>query len=170
MFHKPVIDCARELSFIEALVIIDSARNKGCTLESVFSLLENTKSQKGRKKVEVVIAHSSAKSESVAETIARYNLYRIGMPKPELQKQLFYEGHGYRVDIAYPKFSLIVEIDGKQKYFEYTDDIKKALYKEKIRQDIIERNGWRVIRLVWHDIHNLDKLRFLFNQYLTSKY
>ncbi|MFT4185942.1 MAG: RAP domain-containing protein [Micrococcaceae bacterium] len=165
---QTVVDCAREMNFIEALVIADSARNKGCMVKDIYTILENSKFKRGRRKVEAVLEHSSSKSDSVAETIARFNLYIIGMPSPELQKELFYEGHRYRVDIAYPEYSLIVEVDGKQKYFELTDDIKETLYHEKLRQDIIERNGWKIVRLTWSDIHNFDKLRYLFGNYISN--
>ncbi|MFT4186349.1 MAG: type IV toxin-antitoxin system AbiEi family antitoxin domain-containing protein [Micrococcaceae bacterium] len=166
--EQTVIDCARKLPFINALVTADSARNKGCLISNILDVLDKNGFKKDKSKVQKILNFSTKLAESPAETIARFQLYKIGMPKPTLQKTLYYEGYKFRADISYPELSLIVEVDGKQKYFDFNNDIKTAIYKEKLRQDVIERNGWKIIRLTWQDLQNLYLLKQIFRPYLTQ--
>ncbi|MFT4245840.1 MAG: hypothetical protein QM571_04900 [Micrococcaceae bacterium] len=166
--EQTVIDCARKLPFINALVIADSERNNGYRLSDIKTVLNNKSFTRGRLKVQKVLDFSTNLADSPAETIARVRLHEIGMHEPTLQKSLYYEGRTFRVDIAYPQFGLIIEVDGKQKYFDFGNDAETTIYKEKLRQDIIERNDWKIIRLTWKDLQNLHLLKQIFRPYLTQ--
>ena len=57
------------------------------------------------------------------------------------------EGRRIRVDFLWPQQRLVGEFDGRVKYGE-----PQALWEEKLREDLIRRHDYRVIRWVWNDV------------------
>ena len=64
------------------------------------------------------------------------------MPAPELQVWV----GGYRVDLLWRAQRVIVECDGRVKY------ARDELWREKRRQEQLERLGFRVVRVLWADV------------------
>ena len=52
------------------------------------------------------------------------------------------EGRRFRLDIAFPSCKLCVEVDGWQFHGKY----KSAFIQDRIKQNLLVENGWRVLR------------------------
>ncbi|HEY8295717.1 MAG TPA: hypothetical protein VIG41_10290, partial [Micrococcaceae bacterium] len=61
-------------------------------------------------------------------------------------------------DFAWPDLMLILEFDGKGKYFDYRPT-GEALYEERRRERILMEQGWRFLRIEWADLDRPDELR-----------
>src|SRR5215207_1843620 len=67
---------------------------------------------------DLVLRLARRESESVGETRTRYVCWREGLPAPTLQAPIF-DGSGRlvaRVDLAWPKYGVFLEFDGRVKY------------------------------------------------------
>jgi very-short-patch-repair endonuclease len=89
------------------------------------------------------------RSESALETRLRLILVMAGLPPEALQFQLFtVDGHCYaRLDIAWPSRRVAVEADGRAVH-----DAPYALYRDRVRQNVLEVDGWTVLRFTWYDV------------------
>lgn len=59
-------------------------------------------------------------------------------------------GRRFRIDIAFPKEKLAIEVDGWQYHGKYKSDFKKGLQ----RQNILTEHGWSFLRFTAGEIHN----------------
>lgn len=91
---------------------------------------------------------ASPSAESPLESLTRLALSDSRVPPPLLQALIHDPmlGCTYRVDMLWPQPRVILEIDGRVKY---TAD---ELWREKRRQERLERLGYRVLRVMWSDI------------------
>lgn len=102
------------------------------------------------------------RSESVGETRLRLLIRDLGLPPPVLQWDVFHpDGRlAGRVDMAWPELGLMLEFDGRAKYRKYLrpgESIEDAVLREKAREDLLrELTGFRMIRVVWQDLDNLE--------------
>ena len=69
------------------------------------------------------------------------------VPSPELQREIRTRAGTFRVDFCWPDVRVIGEADGRVKYSD-----ADTLWREKLRQEHLERAGYRVVRWTWHDI------------------
>jgi len=97
-----------------------------------------------------VLAQASPLAESPLESLTRLCLHDGGLPNPELQVRVVDPADGWhcRVDMLWPAQRLVVEADGRLKYRD------SELWREKLRQERLERLGYRVIRVLWDDVMN----------------
>lgn len=87
-------------------------------------------------------------SESPLESESRGVLLIHGVPRPECGYPIEgADGRTYWADMAWPDARVIGECDGLVKYAD-----PSVLYREKLRQEAIERAGWRVVRWTHADI------------------
>lgn len=112
--------------------------------------------------VAAILAHSDARPESPAETLARYALITLGY-SPTPQYEVHTEGHTYPVDLAVDR--LLIEVDGLLKYGPESRDGASAqdvVRAEKDREAALVRAGYRPpLRLTWHQIVTADgRLRY----------
>lgn len=78
--------------------------------------------------------------QKLYEALVNFELY------PELQKQI----GKYRVDMAFPKFMLVIECDGKDYHLSNNYQIEY----DKDREDYLINNGWKVIRFMGKEIYD----------------
>lgn len=63
-------------------------------------------------------------------------------------------GRRFRIDIAFPKKKLAIEVDGWQYHGKHKGDFKKGSQ----RQNILTEHGWKFLRFTAGEIHNeLDR-------------
>lgn len=96
----------------------------------------------GARAVRDVLRLASPLAESPLESLTRLLAADAGLPAPELQVWI----GGYRVDLLWRAAQVIVEADGRVKYD------RDELWREKRRQEHLERLGFRVVRVLWDDI------------------
>jgi hypothetical protein len=97
---------------------------------------------------------ADGRAESPLETRIRLLLRDGGLPPPTPQWLVTDEG-GWtiaRLDLAWPKYRLDVEADGRDVHAE-----PEALYRDRDRQNVLMNLGWTVLRFTWSDA--LDRPR-----------
>jgi very-short-patch-repair endonuclease len=82
-------------------------------------------------------------TESNAETLFVFIVRVAALPDPHRQFLLRYRGHSYRLDFAWPRLRLAVEIDGAVAHGpgRLTADLR--------RQNEIVLDGWLILRFSW---------------------
>lgn len=94
----------------------------------------------------VPLGHPAA--DNALESYSRGVLLAAGVPPPIVGLGAYGDdGRTYWPDLAWPEFRVLAECDGRGKY---TDP--DVLYREKVRQEALERAGWVVVRWTWEEI------------------
>jgi very-short-patch-repair endonuclease len=86
-------------------------------------------------------------TESDAETRFLQLVRRAGWPDPVRQLPLVCRGRRFRLDAAWPRRRLAVEVDGAA-----THATADALGRDLRRQNALVLDGWTVLRFTWEDI------------------
>jgi very-short-patch-repair endonuclease len=88
------------------------------------------------------------RSESPLESVSRAIIHERDLPPPETQITVRYSpAISYRLDFYWRAQRVIGEADGMDKY-----QAPEVLRAEKIRQENLERLGYKVVRWTWHEI------------------
>lgn len=143
---RSVVDIARSSGHAAGLITADAALREGLT--TTDSLVESVGSAIGRPgnvTARWVVENADSLSESPLESLARAVLLISGLPKPQLQ--VWIPEADARVDLLYAAKRVVIEADGMLKY---TD--ASVLRAEKLRQERLERAGYRVVRVTWTDL------------------
>jgi very-short-patch-repair endonuclease len=139
---RTIVDLAR-IDRMQGLVAADAALHERLvTTSDLARQLEGCAGWPGAARAREVLAAASSLAESPLETLTRLCLLDAGLPSPELQVRIGRD----RVDMLWRHERVVVEADGRLKY---RDD---ELWKEKRRQERIERLGFRVVRVLWADV------------------
>lgn len=91
--------------------------------------------------------------ESPGESRTAFLLRALGLDA-EPQVDLVVDGHRYRADFRIRGTRVLVEFDGAMKYQDH-----QSLFAEKQREDALRRAGWVVVRVVWADLADPDRVR-----------
>jgi hypothetical protein len=160
--HRTVVDLARTLPFMDAVVVADFAIHKQRTNKPKLSgVLDSCKGWPGADAARRAVAFSDGRSDSVLESCARVVFDAYGLPVPELQVTVtggiqvdaagnvaaVVEYHDYIVDFYWPDFKTIAETDGKLKYGSGTDAIKELK-----RDRLLRMAGYQVVHLTWDGV------------------
>ena len=94
-------------------------------------------------------------AESPGETVVRFELLRHGLPAPRTQVPVETRLGRFRADLGWEEWRLLVEFDGLVKYRELAGgDPGRVVYEEKRRQEAIEEERWRVLRVTSPDLRD----------------
>lgn len=148
---RTVLDCARILELPNAVIIGDHALRKGLTVEGLRSTLDADPVKRGSARARRVLEALDAGSESAGESRTRLLLRGFDVPQPEPQLAIPTDAGSFRADFAWPEQRLILEFDGKYKYFDFrpTDEV---IFKERQREKKLMELGWTFIRIEWPDL------------------
>jgi len=114
-------------------------------------------------RTDLVLRLADGRLESPGESRAFYLCYRAGLPMPVPQYEIRDERGEViaRVDFAWPELGAFMEFDGKVKYHAHLKEGESpadAVVREKRREElIVERTGWRCVRLSWADLDHLEQ-------------
>lgn len=130
------------------LVATDAALHESVlSVRELNAALERCSGLSGIRRARAVLRLASASIESPLESLVHLRLAGSGFPPPELQFPVIgANGKRYRADFAWPEHRLLLEADGRLKY---TGD---ELWAEKNREFALQRAGWRIVRVRWHDV------------------
>lgn len=147
---RTVTDLARELPFIEGVVVADSALHKyGYGKESYRRVLHSCRGWSGVEKAREVIRFGDSKAESVFESVFRVRLRDWGFDPPETQVVIPFFGSTYaRVDFLYPRYRTIIEADGKGKMREDPD----YSYRDRLRDQRLRDAGYKIVHVHWGEL------------------
>jgi very-short-patch-repair endonuclease len=150
--ERTVVDCARTLPPGEGLVVADAALRQGVDAAVITAMLAAGSGDRGIRRARAVIAVADGAAESAGESLLRWELLDAGLPVPVLQAPVDTRLGRRWVDLAWPEARVAVEFDGRAKYGDDPSRAADALVAEKRRQDAIEEEGWRVLRVDWRDL------------------
>jgi very-short-patch-repair endonuclease len=146
---RTVVDLARR-DHGAGLMAADAALREGLTTSTELrSIAVECAGWVGNTAARWVVEHADPLAESPLESLARACLLGGGVPSPQLQAVIRDAGGwSARVDMLWPEQRVIVEVDGRVKY----RDDGRSLWREKRRQERLERLGYRVVRILWSDL------------------
>lgn len=149
--ERTVIDCCLTMHYRQALILTDHALRLGASLSKLLAEAETLQTHRGIRTLRKVLRNANGRSESPGETLARDLMRELLIEMPELQLWIPSRLGRYRADFAWPQRRLILEFDGKGKYFHYrpTDE---AIYRERKRESALIEAGWTVLRIEWKDL------------------
>jgi very-short-patch-repair endonuclease len=143
---RTVVDIARSKGRSAGLVTADAALREGLTtLEMLGDAVRAATGRPGNVAARWVSEVADPLSESPLESLTRAAILMSGLSKPQLQ--VWIPSAGARVDLLFAAERVVVEADGMLKY---TDS--EVLRDEKLRQERLERAGYRVVRVTWSDV------------------
>jgi hypothetical protein len=149
--ERTIVDLARERGVRDGLVAADAAlRERLTTRDQLEQTLALQRGWPGVRAARRVVELADGRAESPLESISRLCLLDGGLPSPDLQAWVATAVRAYRVDMLFREHKVIVEMDGLLKY----RGNPRALADEKLRQEHLERAGYRVVRLLWDDVVN----------------
>ncbi|MBW0253685.1 endonuclease domain-containing protein [Cellulomonas sp. PS-H5] len=150
---RTVVDCAASLPPDRGLVIADSALRAGADAGALDTALAARSGARGIVRARDVIALADGRAQSPGETLLRWSLHSGGLPPPELQVEVVTRRGRFFLDLGWPVPRVAVEFDGYVKYSgAFGRTAPEAVFAEKQRQDALEEEGWRVLRVTWDDL------------------
>jgi len=158
---RTVIDVARTVPFESGVVTADSALARPHVKpEALLEMLDEMRTWQGARTAGRVVAFADGRAESVGESRHRVQLWRIGLPAPQLQVVVQgLDGSEDRVDFYFDDFATVGEFDGREKYGRLLrpgESAGDAIWREKRREDRLRERGMQVVRPVWADLYRDD--------------
>jgi hypothetical protein len=149
---RTVVDLARSLSFMEGVVVADSALRLGKTTEAgLADMLKECARWPGIERARRVASFADELAESALESCARVVFAQAGLPPPVLQAVIASTSGEFigRVDFYWPQYRTIAEADGMAKY----DNPGRA--RHEVKRDILLREaGNKVVHFTWEELFN----------------
>ncbi len=146
---RTIVDLART-DRAGGLVAADAAlRERLTTAAELVESLARAGPVPGIVAAREVLAFGSGLAESPLESLTRLCLADQRLPAPQLQVRITDPVDGWfcRVDLLWREQRVVVEADGLSKYTDV-----RTLRAEKLRQERLERLGYRVVRVTWDDV------------------
>lgn len=149
--ERTVVDCARTMDVERAVVIADQALRRGADQQLLQDYVDSGRITRGVRRVRRVLEAMDARSESVGETRTRVLLDTLGIRGAALQLDVDTPLGRYRGDFGWKDRRVILEFDGRAKYFDYapTDEV---IFNERRREKALLDDDWQVIRIAWEDL------------------
>jgi hypothetical protein len=159
---RTAVDLARRTSPWEAVAVSDAALRAGTDPAELDAVASFCARWPGGRNAVRASAFADARAESVAESRARVLCAELGLPVPDLQVDLGdAEGWIARVDLYFRRYRTALDVDGKVKYTDPYGPPEDVIWKEKVRQERLQRAGIQVVRLLWADLENPRLVRRL---------
>ena len=155
-----VVDCARLLPRRDALMVADAALHlRMCTHEDLVQAAASLGKAKGVGRVRWIIANADPASESAGETWMRMIVKDLGYAVTS-QHRVNADGHRHRIDLLLDGTLVGLEFDGLIKYDrnETEDEVAAVVREEKRRQGRIEAIGYRLLRVIWEQLFDVNEL------------
>ncbi|MCL2424175.1 MAG: hypothetical protein FWD11_09850, partial [Micrococcales bacterium] len=143
-----VVDCARSLPPLDALVVADAAARVGLDHARLDDLLARLQGRSGVRTATAVLAAADPGAESAPETAVRYHLLAAGLPTPQTQVEVTTWRGTYWADVGYPEWRILIEYDGRAKYE------GDEWFREKRRLDAIVETGDSLVRFAAEDLRS----------------
>jgi hypothetical protein len=145
---RTVADIARTSSFMEGVVVTDSALHSQQTTKAELAAVLSACGQwTGLGQARRVAEFSDARSESVLESCSRVVFDAHGLPAPDLQVELGAERFAGRADFYWREYLTVAEADGESKYRTRAD----AIYQLE-RDRLLRAAGFRVVHFTWQEL------------------
>lgn len=168
---RTVADIARTSSFMEGVVVADSAlRNRDASKTGIRRVLADCAGWPGIERARRVADFAAGLSESVLESCARVFFHEHALPRPDLQAHILGADGGViaRVDFCWDGYRTIAEADGNLKY-QAQDDMVRHLRRDRLLQEA----GWDVVHFGWQELFSdparvVARIRDMFGRAVRS--
>jgi hypothetical protein len=145
---RTVIDLARTLPFMEAVVVADSALHTGTTTRAELAgVCDACARWPGITRARDAVAFSNGLAESVLESCARVIFDSFGLEPPEIQVIIRGPGYTFRTDFLWEKSRTVVEADGLSKYTSQ-EDLRAQFRRDRLLRDA----GYQVVHFTWREL------------------
>lgn len=169
---RTAVELSAREGYLAGVMTADSAlraeghRGAGSGARSLIATAEALGLQRGTRRVARVAHFADGHSESAGESWTRVMVADMGAPSPELQVDILDEGLWLaRVDFCWPNRRIVLEFDGEKKYRAALrapgKSVEDVVIAEKKREDRLRAAGWIVLRIVWDDLREPERLRRL---------
>jgi predicted transcriptional regulator of viral defense system len=147
---RTVVDIARTDTFMEGVVVADSALyERWASKSELRRVLDGCERWPGASRAREVIEFADQLAESVLESCARVLFREQGLPPPELQVHISGPDRTViaRADFFWRRYGVIAETDGLLKY----DSGDRAIA-ERRRDRLLQEAGFEVIHVTWQEL------------------
>lgn len=142
---RAVVDAALRGRVRDAVVHVDQALRRGVPRERLGLLLEGMAGRTGIGIARRGLELADGASESVLESVCRYELVIGGVPAPETQVRVETPAGPKFLDLGWQEQRLGLEVDGVGKYFD-ARPTSEAIHAEHVRERRIRAEGWEILR------------------------
>ncbi|KAA1380806.1 hypothetical protein [Aeromicrobium fastidiosum] len=146
-----------------AIVSADAALHQGLvTAASLHDTSGRFRTWGGSRSGRLALSLADGRAESPGESRARYQFWRHGIPRPDLQFRVTDESGLFvaRTDFAWRLHRHLAEFDGRIKYDgTFGPDGFASVFDEKRREDLVRAQLWGLTRLIWSDLGELAVAR-----------
>lgn len=145
---RTVVDCLRRLQAHDAVAVADAAARRGCTRAQVLEVLTEQARWPGARRAQRLLGLVDPRRESWLESVSAVAFDEIGLPSSEPQVEVWAPGGRFvaRVDTLWWGLGVVGEADGWAKYDAAPDGGRRALRREKQREDALRDLGLEVVR------------------------
>ncbi len=148
--ERTVADCACALPASDGVVLADAALRRGMARQACTEILLRRSGQRGVRKALTVLELADDGAESPGESRLRHLVLRAGLPVPQTQVRVETTDGPAWGDLGWEEWRLLAEYDGATKYTARSS-AAGAVLRERRREVLIERCGWRVVRATRSD-------------------
>jgi Transcriptional regulator, AbiEi antitoxin/Protein of unknown function (DUF559) len=151
---RTVVDLARTLPFMDAVVVADSAlHDEKATRPELHQILKACAGWPGARRARRVIDFADERAESPLESAARVVFDQYGLDQPELQATIHGRAFAFRVDFRWRGQPVIAEADGLVKYND-----RKDLLAERERDHLLREAGYTVVHFTWRELFQTPEI------------
>ena len=155
---RTVVDLACALPMDRAAAAGDAALRLGADPAELTELLDEGGGRRGIAQARRAVAFLDGRSESAGESVSRVQFHRYGIPKPDLQHDVFGPDGEFvgRSDFWWEQYNTLGEFDGKIKYgrtLKPDQAVEDVLFDEKHREDALRDEDLQVERWIWKDLY-----------------
>ena len=151
---RTVVDLARTLPFVDAVVVADSALHAEKTAKpELRQILDSCVSWPGVRQARRVVSFADERAGSALESAARVVFDESGLDPPELQVTIHLPAHAFLVDFFWRAHRVIVEADGLAKYA-----ADKDLIAQFQRDRLLRDAGYKVVHFTWRELFKTPEL------------
>lgn len=151
--ERSAVDVACAGNFASALAVFDSALRRGADQDEIARIL-NRGRRRGGPAAKRALAQANPLSANPGESWSRAQIITAGLPVPQLQCEHRINGKTFFTDLEWED-TVVGEFDGMVKYTKLLVDGETAadvVIAEKLREDLLRREGRAVLRWVWADL------------------
>jgi hypothetical protein len=153
---RTLVDCAREWPELDAVASMDDALlHEKVQLDALQEVLDRSAHRAGNPAAVRAVVRADGRAESWLESAWRVRHLAAGLPRPELQVEIWVDGRLVKVvDGWIGAAALAFECDGRVKYDRPYRDRTPAqvLWEEKRAEDALRSLGIRVVRVISDDV------------------
>jgi predicted transcriptional regulator of viral defense system len=151
---RTVVDLARTLPFMDAVVVADSALHaEKAAKPELRQILDSCASWPGVRQARRVVSFADERAGSALESAARVVFDEFGLDPPELQVTIHLPAHAFLVDFFWRAHRVIVEADGLAKYA-----ADKDLIAQFQRDRLLRDAGYKVVHFTWRELFKTPEL------------